>query len=138
MNESLKNRIITFIGDDSYKENQASDKEIANAEQQLNVNLNSDYKEFIKEFGGCYLGYDIYAFKNERGLEKKSFVDLTLDFKKQGVPFNEGQYVISFDGSGNPIIQDTNGKVLIFDHDIGDFEILAESLEDLIDQNLPD
>ena len=138
MKNELRKRIILFLGNDSYKKNKANDQEISNAEKKLNISLNSEYKEFIKEFGGCYLGYDIYAFKNERGLEKRSFVDLTLDFKNQGVPLNANQYIISFDGSGNPIVQNTNGKVLIFDHDIGEFEILAESLEDLIEKNLLD
>nr|WP_315318863.1 SMI1/KNR4 family protein [Prevotella aurantiaca] len=35
-----------------------------NAEKELHLTIDNDYKEFILNFGGAYAGIAIYAFKN--------------------------------------------------------------------------
>ncbi|WP_246059322.1 SMI1/KNR4 family protein [Paenibacillus lautus] len=65
---------------------------------------------------------------------------MTLDFREQctELPFGDvlrTSYVISIDGSGDPIIIDQTGKVFICYHDTGEVELLADSFETLIEDN---
>lgn len=39
----------------------ANDEDVKQAEILLNVVFDSDYKQFIKTFGECYVGVDIYG-----------------------------------------------------------------------------
>ncbi|MFB6365844.1 SMI1/KNR4 family protein [Paenibacillus elgii] len=118
----------------------ASQEEIAKAQQQLNVNFHEDYVHFIRTFGGAYAGLVVYAFSNGSSLGNETVVDLTLGFREQfkELPFTEvlrTSYVISIDGSGDPIIINQEGKVLICYHDTGEIELLADSFEVLIEEN---
>ncbi|MCR8659898.1 SMI1/KNR4 family protein [Paenibacillus endoradicis] len=118
----------------------ASQEEIVNAEQRLNVNFHEDYVHFIKMFGGAYAGLAIHAFSNGSSLGNETVIDLTLGFREQykELPCAEvlrASYVISMDGSGDPIIINRAGKVLIGFHDTGEIKLLADSLEELIEEN---
>jgi SMI1-KNR4 cell-wall len=137
MRENLINRIRNYLRYET-ENNKATDVELENAEQELGILFDSDYKEFVKLFGGCYVGYSIYGFKNTQDLEDITIVELTNSFRKEDSVGGEGMYVISMDGSGNPILINSIGEVIIFDHDIGQFEKIADSFEDLIEENLPD
>jgi hypothetical protein len=139
MKTELIERINNYLNKSgSFHSQRADDKEIEQAEDLLNVIFDSDYKQFIKTFGGCYVGFDIYGFKNSNDLEEKTVVDLTKLYKEAGWPITEDCYVISFDSSGNPIMMDKSGEVILFDHDDGSFVVLANSFEELIEKNLPD
>ncbi|MFP3391665.1 SMI1/KNR4 family protein [Brevibacillus sp. SIMBA_076] len=50
---------------------QASEEEIAKAQQQLNVNFHEDYLQFIRTFGGAYAGLAVHAFSNALVSEMK-------------------------------------------------------------------
>ncbi len=118
----------------------ASQEEIAKAEQRLNVEFHDDYVHFIRAFGGAYAGLAIHAFCNGSSLGKETVVDLTLEFREQfkGLPFAEvlqASYVISMDGSGDPIIINQAGQVCICYHDTGEIKLLADSFEALIEDN---
>lgn len=115
-----------------------SDKDIKQAEEKLNVVFDPDYKQFIKLFGGCYVGVDVYGIKNSNDLEDKSIIDLTEEYKKSGWNIPKGSYVISFDSSGNPIMINNSGEIILFDHDNFSLIKLADSFEKLIEDNLPD
>ncbi|MFD3259005.1 SMI1/KNR4 family protein [Paenibacillus lentus] len=102
----------------------ASEEEIAKAQQRLNVSFHEDYIHFIKTFGGAYAGLAIHAFSNGSSLGNETVIDLTLGFRDQfkEPPFAEvlrTSYVISMDGSGDPIIINQAGKVFICYHDTG-------------------
>ncbi|MGX4585939.1 SMI1/KNR4 family protein [Paenibacillus chitinolyticus] len=117
----------------------ASQEEIAHAEQQLNVSFHEDYSHFIRTFGGAYAGLAVHAFSNGSSLGNETVVDLTLEFREQfkGLPLAEvlrTGYVISMDGSGNPIIINPSGQVCICDHDTGEMELIADSFEALIEE----
>jgi len=43
--------------------------------------------------------------------------------------------VFAGDGSGNPILINSKGEVVLFDHDNGEREVLAKSLGDFIEEN---
>jgi len=118
----------------------ASQEEIVEAQQRLNVNFHEDYVHFIKTFGGAYAGLAIHAFSNGSSLGNETVVDLTLDFREQfkEFPFAEvlrTSYVISMDGSGDPIIIHQTGKVFICYHDTGEIKLLADSFEEMIEEN---
>ena len=107
-------------------------KVIENAEKQLNVKFDKDYKEFMTYFGGSYVGFPIYAFNNCKMLSDETVVDLTLDFRKTYLannrfPIIQESYVISISGNGDPIIIRPDGKIEIYYHDNDKKEILAES-----------
>ncbi|BBI33469.1 SMI1/KNR4 family protein [Cohnella abietis] len=118
----------------------ASEEEIAKAQQQLNVNFHEYYLHFIRTFGGAYAGLAVYAFSNGSSLGNETVVDLTLGFREQfkELPFAEvlrTSYVISMDGSGDPIIINQSGKVFICYHDTGEIKLVADSFEVLIEDN---
>lgn len=143
MNEALMERLQNFL----FREDRASlvgspatQEEIAHAEQQLNVRFHEDYVHFIRKFGGAYAGLAVHAFSNGSSIGNETVADLTLDFREQykELPIGDALqtgYVISIDGSGNPIIIDQSGKVFICHHDTGEVKLLADSFEALIEEN---
>ncbi|WP_338043905.1 SMI1/KNR4 family protein [Paenibacillus lutrae] len=65
---------------------------------------------------------------------------MTLGFREQfkDHPFAEvlqTSYVISMDGSGDPIIINQSGMVFICYHDTGEIKLIADSFEVLIEEN---
>lgn len=143
MNDALIERVKTFLHQEDKSMlvgTPASEEEIATAEQQLKINFHEDYVQFIKTFGGAYAGLAIHAFSNGSSLGNETVVDLTLGFREQ---FKEHlfaevlqtSYVISIDGSGDPIIINQAGKVFICYHDTGEFKQIANSFEELVEDN---
>lgn len=143
MKDALMERLKVFL----YREDNrtlvgipASQEEIVKAQQRLNVNFHEDYIHFIKTFGGAYAGLAIHAFSNGSSLGNETVVDLTLGFREQfkELPFAEvlrTSYVISIDGSGDPIIINQAGRVFICYHDTGEIKLLADSFEEMIEEN---
>ncbi|WP_028563665.1 SMI1/KNR4 family protein [Paenibacillus pinihumi] len=118
----------------------AGEEEIDKAHQQLNISFHEDYIQFIRTFGGAYAGLAVHAFSNGSSLGNETVVDLTLGFREQfrELPFAEvlqTGYVISMDGSGDPIMISQDGQVLICHHDTGEIKLLADSFESLIEDN---
>ena len=113
----------------------------ATHENLLNVKFNDQYLEFITLFGGAFGGINIHAFNNGSLIGKATVVDLALKFRQaQGRNLNsalKNLYVISDDGSGNPILMNAQGNIFVFLHDSGDMEILSNSLEDLLSKSFP-
>jgi hypothetical protein len=137
MDINLIERVRNFL-DYDYEPFISTNLEIENAEKDLDVVFDKDYKEFLKTFGGCYVGYCIYGFKNPPDIENVNVIELTTSFRNNAPPGFDNKYVISFDGSDNPILIDNTGKILLFNHDIGSYEILSDSFENFISDNLPD
>ncbi|MGO4184921.1 SMI1/KNR4 family protein [Paenibacillus sp. MCAF9] len=118
----------------------ATQEEIAKAQQRLNVSFHEDYVHFIRTFGGAYAGLAVHAFSNGSSLGNETVIDLTLEFREQfkELPCAEvlrTSYVISMDGSGDPIIIDRLGKVHICYHDTGEIKLVADSFELLVEEN---
>lgn len=143
MNDTLMKRLNTFLlreDNSSILGSPASQEEIASAEQRLKVNFHEDYVHFIRTFGGAYAGLAVYAFSNGSSLGNETVVDLTLGARVQfkEPPFAEilqTSYVISMNGSGDPIIINESGSVFICYHYSGEIELLADSFETLIEDN---
>lgn len=101
-------------------------------EKSLNIKINNDYKEFLLIFGGCFVGLPIYGVKNCKLLEDITVVQLTNDFRADGVDLNVGCYVISMDGSGNPIYLNSSNHIMIYDHDLGKEKVFEIDFENMI------
>lgn len=143
MNEALMERLQKFLlrqDRASLLGSPATQEEIAHAEQRLNVRFHEDYVSFIRMFGGAYAGLAVHAFSNASSIGNETIIDLTLNFREQceELPFGDAlrtSYVISIDGSGDPIIIDQTGNVLNCYLDTGKAQLLAESFEALIEDN---
>ncbi len=111
----------------------ASDEQIASAEKILGVKFSTDYIDFIKNFGKAYAGMMINALDGNENV-----VDCTKSLREEH-PEVKDTYVISDDGSGNPIMINTKGEVQIYYHDSdAEIETLASSLEQFIENNFPE
>lgn len=119
----------------------ASDEQIHSAQQTLGITFHPDYVEFIKRFGGSFAGIDIHAFENGSLIGKQSVTELTVDFRHGHdtceLPELQGAFVISGDGSGNPILMNSQGQLYLYLHDEGEVELLAPSLEALLTSSFP-
>ena len=144
MDQLLLKRLKDFMNPSSemnFEGIPATEEEISKAENELNVSFHDDYKTFIKKFGGAYVGIPIYAFTNNEMLAEDTIVDITKQFRLD----YEGDarssiindcLVISFDGSGNPIMINPNGQILTFYHDNDEVKILSNSLPELLNKLL--
>jgi hypothetical protein len=133
----LLKRLETFLSENEMLGTPATAEQIAGAENILNVKLPEDYVDFISRFGGTYAGIDICAFEND----SESVIQLTQDmrqsFGNEDDRGKEAQQSIAFadDGSGNPILINTKGEVVIFYHDSDEREVLSKNLGKFIEDN---
>lgn len=144
MDAHLMKRIGSFLNNSEFEGlvgKPATTEEILNAERVLNVKFNEEYIRFIKLFGGACVGIEIYVFNNEDSLRKNSVIESTQRFRKGGedvIPQElKDAYVISDDGSGNPILMNTEGKIFIFLHDSWEVELVSNSLQEMLMKYFP-
>ncbi|WP_277013616.1 SMI1/KNR4 family protein [Capnocytophaga granulosa] len=108
-------------------------EELFLVEQAMQLKLDETHRYLLLHYGGVVIGdIRIYGLKNTELIGDETFVELTNDFREQ-MSIEAQQYVISVDDMGNPILIDTvTRKVILYNHDIGVYEKLFNSLEDLI------
>ena len=107
--------------------------ELLLVEQTMQLKLDETHRYLLLHYGGVVIrDIRIYGLKNAELVGDETFVELTNDFKEQ-MSIEAQQYVISVDDMGNPILVDTaTREVILYNHDIGAYEKLFNSLEDLI------
>ena len=107
--------------------------ELLLVEQAMQLKLDETHRYLLLHYGGVVIGdIRIYGLKNAELVGDETFVELTNDFREQ-ISIEAQQYVISVDDMGNPILVDTTTReVILYNHDIGVYEKLFNSLEDLI------
>lgn len=107
--------------------------ELLLVEQTMQLKLDETHRYLLLHYGGVVIGdIRIYGLKNTELIGDETFVELTNNFKEQ-MSIEAQQYVISVDDMGNPILIDTvTREVILYNHDIGVYEKLFDSLEDLI------
>ena len=142
MIERIRSELNQFGDPEALIGKPATSDEIANAEKKLNITFADQYIEFIKIFGGAFGGIAIAAFHNGSMIGNETVIDLTLSFRKAygdylGEKAND-YYMISDDGSGNPILMNTQGNVFLYLHEEGELELIYNSLEDLWNQSFPE
>ena len=107
--------------------------ELLLVEQTMQLKLDETHRYLLLHYGGVVIGdIRIYGLKNTELIGDETFVELTNNFKEQ-ISIEAQQYVISVDDMGNPILIDTvTREVILYNHDIGVYEKLFDSLEELI------
>ena len=107
--------------------------ELLLVEQTMQLKLDETHRYLLLHYGGVVIrDIRIYGLKNAELIGDETFVELTNDFREQ-MSIEAQQYVISVDDMGNPILIDTaTREVILYNHDIGAYEKLFDSLEDLI------
>jgi len=109
MKEELMKRIEYFFEKHpELKGVPATPKEIAKAEEELQIKIDDDYKEFIKRFGGSYAGIANHVFTNASSLGNETIIKLTNWCREsfeadEFSPEINKSLIFSDDGSGNPI-----------------------------------
>lgn len=112
-----------------------SSEEIDHASHELGVPFGTDYREFLLMFGGAMIGpYPIFGLRpvEVMGDDHWSVVDVTRQYRNDGVPGSEAWVVISEDHSGNPVGMDSDGAIWIHDHDCGGIAPLAKDFEEYV------
>lgn len=112
--------------------------ELLLVEQTMQLKLDETHR-YLLHYGGVVIGdIRIYGLKNAELVGDETFIELTDDFGAQ-MSIETQQYVISVDDTGNPILIDTaTREVILYNHDIGAYEKLFDSLEDFILSKLVD
>ena len=107
--------------------------ELLLVEQTMQLKLDETHRYLLLHYGGVVIrDIRIYGLKNAELVGDETFVELTNDFKEQ-MSIEAQQYVISVDDTGNPILVDTiTREIILYNHDIGAYEKLFNSLEELI------
>ena len=112
--------------------------ELLFVEQTMQLKLDETHRYLLLHYGGVVIEIRIYGLKNTELIGDETFVELTNNFKEQ-MSIEAQQYVISVDDMGNPILIDTvTCEVILYNHDIGVYEKLFDSLEELILSKLVD
>ena len=108
-------------------------EELFLVEQAMQLKLDETHRYLLLHYGGVVIGnIRIYGLKTAELVGDETFVELTNDFREQ-MSIETKQYVISVDDMGNPILVDTvTREIILYNHDIGAYEELFDSLEDLI------
>lgn len=113
----------------------STSEQIMTIESLLGVKFSEDYRRFLKIYDYAFLpSYTIYGIKPILGENCSTVFDNTKFYKEtQRWPEIEDWYVISDDGSGNPIGIDPEGRVWLSDHDSGFEKIkLADDFEEFL------
>lgn len=118
-------------------------KEIMDAEKMLGLIFCDAYKKFLQKYGGAiFEGFFVYGLRKQRSMDDCywSVIDNTIFFKEtQKWPGIDDWYIVSDDGSGNPIGINPKGEVWLSDHDSQFEQIkLADTFEDFLYKLLTD
>lgn len=108
--------------------------EILAAEKTLCVTFDKSYIEFLQRYGAGIVGaVPIFGLRPVHALGVRwSVIEVTNEYRAQFNKNVHGLYVISEDGSGNPIWMEENGDIIMYDHDQSITVPLAANLEDYL------
>ena len=140
MNTILIERLQDFFRKNPITKGESSTaEELFLVEQAMQLKLDETHRYLLLHYGGVVIGdIRIYGLKNTELIGDETFVELTNNLKEQ-MSIETQQYVISVDDMGNPILIDTvTCEVILYNHDIGVYEKLFDSLEDFILSKLVD
>jgi len=134
MNPTLIKKLQDFFQENPITVGEPSTAdELLLVEQTMQLKLDETHRYLLLHYGGVVIGdIRIYGLKNTELVGDETFLELTNDFREQ-ISIETQQYVISVDDMGNPILIDTvTCEVILYNHDIGAYEKLFDSLEDFI------
>ncbi|MGC4002693.1 MAG: SMI1/KNR4 family protein [Pirellulales bacterium] len=109
--------------------------EIDDASNEIGIPFSSDYRSFLLTFGAAIVGpYPIYGLRpvEVMGDDSWSVVEMTKQFRAEGVASAHEWIIFSSDHAGNPVGMDRVGKIWIYDHDFGGVAPAAENFEEYL------
>lgn len=110
-------------------------QEVDDLERATGFALSADYKTFVERFGGAIVGaFSVLGLRASQamGKDEASALTATQRFRKQKWPGTQNWLVISSDHAGNPLGLDKQGRVFIYDHDVGAIEKIADTFEEFL------
>ncbi|TGE29229.1 SMI1/KNR4 family protein [Hymenobacter metallicola] len=143
MQQDLLHRIKAFLAkNELFAGTPATPEQLAEAEAQLQLQLDPDYREFLSLFGASYVGVPVYGFNPGPMLPDTTVIQLTLEFRQAYAaearwPILAQSCVLALTGSGDPVILDPAGRIRVYYHDSHEEDTLADSFADFIEQHLP-
>jgi hypothetical protein len=144
MDKSILNELQTwFMNDRGLYTDGILKEKIEQYERELNLVFSIEYKEFLKQYGSGIVD-SFYIHGNPSNLfmggKLRSVIDKTNFYKnEQKWPDIDDWYIISDDGSGNPIGCKPDGSVWLSDHDAGFEQVkLADNFEEFLHKLLTD
>jgi len=93
------------------------------------------YRDFVVRYGSAIVGsYCILGsgVSTAMGANESSVLELTNRFRADNWPGSDDALVISMDLAGNAIMLARDGRIVCFDHDAGETDILAPTFEAFI------
>ncbi len=122
--ELLKEKDDTFFGKGT------SENEIEKAEKKLGLKFNSEYKEYLTEFGtALYDGHELTGLSRSKRI---NVVDVTLEERKEDFP--KDIYVIEQTGMEGIIIwQSTSGEIY-YSTPSGELNKYCDSLSEYVNK----
>jgi hypothetical protein len=97
--------------------------------------LPESYRDFVARYGGAIVGsYSVFGSgaSTAMGGNESSVIEVTNRFRADNWPGSDDALVVSMDHAGNAIMLVKDGKIVSFDHDAGETDILAPTFERFI------
>jgi hypothetical protein len=113
-----------------------SQSDVEAAERAIGNGFSDSYRQFLLECGSGLVGHlPIYGLQPTAMYPAEgTVVDVTNRFRAQGWPTTDAGPVISTDQSGNPIVEDREGKIVTYDHDFGGFHVVSPTFEAFVSE----
>ena len=110
----------------------ATEKEIKDAEIELNITFDRDYISFQLKYGGSMIkSKEIYGFYNSELMGDMSIIELTKSYREN--EFSSSDWlIIGTDYSGNFVGINKEGNVILHDYDFEEDKIVANTFEQYI------
>jgi cell wall assembly regulator SMI1 len=100
----------------------------------VGLSFPDDYREFLLKHGGAIVGpYPVFGVRPVEAMGNEwSVVEMNRRFRADRWPGVDSWLIVSADHAGNPMGIDSDGHVLISDHDLGGISVTADSFEDFL------
>lgn len=113
----------------------AAPQAIQQIEEFAGFPLPSSYRDFVARYGGAIVGaYPVFGSGASTAMadDESSATEVTNRFRTDNWPGSDNSLVVSMDHAGNAIMLGEDGKIVCFDHDAGETDILAPTFERFI------
>lgn len=111
-----------------------SEDEMRQAEATLGVSFTTDYAAFVQEFGSVVVGSEYVCGVNASKRARVDVVTATTSIRKRGWEIPAGDFVLSLDSRGNPVIYRSSGIIEMPDHDVGDVVDMGDTFLDYLNK----
>ena len=113
----------------------ATQQAVRQIEDFVGFPLSDSYRDFVARYGGAIVGpYSVFGSgaSNAMAANESSVIEVTNRFRADNWPGSDNALVVSMDHAGNAIMLGEDGKIVCYDHDAGETDILAPTFERFI------